>query len=175
MTPATRRALQELSQPSTPVPAALSPEHLATLDAVTRRLLPQNEEDRVDLAAVIDRGLSIGTGDGWRHADLPPDREAYARGLALIDGLARERHSRAFVDLAPAVQDSVLREVSEGRADRGDFAMTQWFGDLLATATEAYMAHPATLKRLGYDGMSFLPGWSSEELAFPPHRKPSTP
>ena len=175
MTTKTRQTLFERSQPSPATPATLSPEQWATLDAITRRLLPQEDTNRVDLAGAIDRGLSTGTGDGWRHADLPPDREAYARGLACVDAFARERHEQAFVDLEPSEQDGVLRDVSEGRADLHDFAMSKWFGDLLATATEAYMAHPATLARIGYDGMAFMPRWSPEELGLRERREPSAP
>lgn len=175
MTTTTRRTLLERSQPSPETPAALSPEQLATLDAITRRLLPQDDTNRVDLAGAIDRALSAGTGDGWRHAELPPDLQAYERGLACIDALAHERHAHAFADLEPAQQDSVLRDVSEGRADGRGFAMAKWFGDLLATATEAYMAHPATLERMGYDGMAFLPRWSPEDFGSPKRREPSAP
>ena len=70
-------------------PVAMTPVQLEVLRAVMRRVIPQPDDCRIDLAARLDAQLGEGLGDGWRFAALPEDRAAYAQALSLLDECAR--------------------------------------------------------------------------------------
>ena len=138
----TREALLERAEPDDAdyAPKALDSDGLATLRAVLARVLPQ---DRIDIAARIDKGLATGKGDGWRFAALAPDAEAYRATLADLSN---------FVTLDPAAQDAVLTTMQAG--ERGA-TMKLWFEDLRGSATMIYASHPSTFARMGYSGIAY--------------------
>ncbi|GAB3135826.1 alpha/beta hydrolase [Marisediminicola antarctica] len=130
-------------------PRALSPGQLATLRALADRLVPQSEARRIDLAARVDADLASGRGDGWRPFGLPDDASAYRLGLDAIaavwaDGVAQ--------------QDALIRRIIAGElitgAPWGGEVFGRWFEDLRTDLTRTWMAHPASLSRIGYDGFA---------------------
>ena len=164
----TRALLLDRARPDDPgyVPSCMSVEQLAVLRAAIDRVLPQPAAARIDLAARIDRLLASGTGDGWRFALLPPDAEAYRAGLGTLEREARKAHGRHFVALDACEQDALLERAAAGAlggtvepaAEPGLLDAPQmrlWFEDLRAEAVKAYVAHPATLARMGYGGIGY--------------------
>ena len=113
-----------------------------TLRAAAARIVPQAGPNPIDLAGFVIATLASGKGNGWRYAVLPADLTAYRQGL---DRLA----AQDFTSLAPEKQDACLRELSRvpGSPD------ARWFEELRGDLTDAYMAHPATLARIGYSGI----------------------
>jgi hypothetical protein len=160
----TRECLMDRATADDPAyePAAMSLSMLATLRAVVARVLPQPDSDPIDLGARIDALLASGTGDGWRFADLPPDGPAYRAALATLDDLSRALHDCAFAALDHARQDAMLALIADGavtpaaRVGLLDAAqMKLWFEDLRSDAVRLFVAHPATLARLGYSGIAY--------------------
>jgi hypothetical protein len=157
----TRRALEARDTAENPayLPMALTPAQMSILRAVIGRVLPQPEEARIDLAASLDTQLHAAQGDGWRFAVLPDDRTAYARGLSTLDAEALGRHGHGFVDLADHLQDGILASADSGDlqapAPLDGAQMQRWFEDLRGDAVKLYMAHPATLARIGYSGIGY--------------------
>ncbi|WKK72322.1 hypothetical protein Q0F99_04855 [Rathayibacter oskolensis] len=138
-----RAGLAELALSDDPdyQPQVLTSAQLTTLRAVADRVVPQDGPP-IDLAARVDAQLAEGTGDGWRNAELPADPVAY--GLAL-DALA------GFESLAD--QDAALRDL--GTSARGALSadqLTAWFEDCRVDLVRQWLAHPATMARVGYDG-----------------------
>ncbi len=127
-----------------PVLAAgfLSSEQERTLRAAAARIVPQTGAHPIDLAGFVIATLASGKGNGWRYAVLPSDLTAYREGL---DQLA----ARGFADLDAEKQDSCLRELSRVPGS----PESRWFEELRGDLTEAYVAHPATLARIGYSGI----------------------
>ncbi len=173
---ATRAALLVRGRSDEPsVPRALDPGAFATLRALIDRVLPQPGAARIDLARRIDAMLADGGGDGWRFAALPPDMEAYRRGLATLDAVACSTDGQGFAALDPAARDLLLQSVAAGSialatgpdpAARLDAAqMRLWFQDVCADVTRLYASHPATMARIGYSGIGYggdqqrLPGF----------------
>jgi len=131
------------------MPRALLPEQLATLRALADRLMPQPETRRIDLAARIDADLASGRGDGWRPSELPDDTSAYRLGLDAI--------ASVWTDGA-ALQDALIRriiagEFTSGAPWSGDM-FRRWFEDVRNDLTRTWLAHPASLARIGYDGFA---------------------
>ena len=153
----TRDALLARTAPADETPAALTSAERDTLRAVMARVLPQPGPALIDLAAAIDRELAEGTGDGWRHARLPPDRLAYSAGLRSLDMLAE---SASFARLDAGRQDKLLHRIAASGADAPEAPldaaqMRLWFEDVRADAVRHYVAHPATLSRIGYSGIGY--------------------
>ncbi|RFA12927.1 hypothetical protein B7R21_08740 [Subtercola boreus] len=139
---------------------ALSLAQLEMLRALADLLVPQTDGRRIDLAARIDADLASGSGDGWRPAGLPDDVSAYRRGLDAI--------ARAWPDSA-ADREHLIRRILEGEpigggggADTGTGTgagtdsdqMKRWFEDLRTDLARTWVAHPATMARLGFDGFA---------------------
>ena len=73
----TRDVLLERAKPDDPAykPVCITEQELAVLRAALDRVLPQGNTGWIDLAARLDKQLGAG-GDGWRFAELPPDKSA---------------------------------------------------------------------------------------------------
>ena len=162
----TREILLERGRPDDPsgTPAALPADAFAVLRAVVDRVVPQPDERRIAIAARIDAMLASGEGDGWRFALLPPDAEAYRIALRTLQKAARAAHGCDFESLDGRHQDGLLERVAEGQlaalgaaADEPSFSAQQmklWFEDLRGDAVKIFVAHPATLARMGYSGIA---------------------
>ena len=169
VTPATRAVLLDrLAASPVAEPRALDAAAFATLRAVCARLIPQPERsDPVDLAGAVDDRLARGEGNGWRYATMPPDAEAYERGLHGIDECARVTRGAAFVDLPGADQDEVLRAVQRGQpagAAWGGLPADRFFEELLAELVESYYSHPVAQEEIGYVGFADAHGWQAVGL-----------
>ena len=161
----TRETLLARARPDDPAyrPVAVTVAQLATLRAVIDRVLPQPAV-AIDLGARIDRLLASGEGDGWRYALLPQDAEAYRSALRTLDEASRASHGRDFAGLDGGGQDDMLERAAAGelgadvpaRHDLLDARQMQlWFEDLRSDAVRLYVAHPATLARMGYGGIAY--------------------
>ncbi len=103
----------------------------------------------IDIAARVDAQLARGEGDGWRNADLPPDPEAYRAGL---DTLA------AVWPTDPVDRESILRAAIDGESTaEGPFDAARlkvWLEDVRNDLVRQWLAHPASMARVGYDGFA---------------------
>ena len=144
---------------------ALGEQALATLRAVCDRLIPQGQgRAPVDLAGRLDAALASGPGDGWRHDDLPPDREAVAVGLRGIEETAAAMFQRAFAELPPEWRDAVLARVQDGSAPGRVWATMppkRFFEELLGQLATLYYAHPAAQEAIGFIGMADAEGFQA--------------
>ena len=149
----TRATLAERAIPDAPGyhPKVLSMQQLGTLRALVDRVIPQHA---IDLAARIDTQLAAGEGDGWRFAGLPGDADAYRAGLDTLDALA----NGAFARLEGEDRDALLHTVEAAdwtaATPLTPEQMILWFEDVRADAVRLWLAHPATMARVGYDGFA---------------------
>ncbi|ACL55459.1 gluconate 2-dehydrogenase subunit 3 family protein [Methylobacterium nodulans] len=129
-----------------------------TLRAICARIVPQppGEPDRIPVAALIDDRLHRGERDGYRDARMPPEDEAWRRGLRALDAEALAAHGLRFHLLDEAAQDALL-----AAASRGELAQAAWggmpcdlfFGQrLVDDCVRAYYAHPAAWSEIGWGG-----------------------
>jgi len=129
-------------------PAVLDLAQLTLLREIADLVVPQ-EGPAIDIAGRVDAQLSRGEGDGWRHADLPVDAEAYRTGL---DQMA------ATWPTDPVERAETFRAAVEGEADAdGPFDAAQlkaWLEDVRNDLVRQWLAHPASMARVGYDGFA---------------------
>jgi len=134
-------------------------EEWPTIRAVCDRIVPQTvaRPRRVPLAAMLDEKLHKNSGDGYRHAALPPMREAWRRALAALDAEAKATHHRRFHDLGPLEQDEILKAVQEGRVRDNrawhDLPPKNFFKNrVLHDLVSLYYAHPTSWNEIGFGG-----------------------
>jgi hypothetical protein len=134
-------------------------EEWPTIRAACDRIVPQTvaRPRRVPLAAMLDEKLHMNSGDGYRHAELPPMREAWRRALAALDAEAKLAHGRRFHDLGPLEQDDALKAVQDGRVRDNrawhDPPPKSFFKNcVLHDLISLYYAHPTSWNEIGYGG-----------------------
>lgn len=169
MTPATREVIQARLEPRPAAePQFFDPQIFQTLRAVCDRLIPQADRaEPVELAAALDERLAGGMCDGWRYASMPPDEDAYVRGLQGLDEDTQARFGADFVALDWAQQDEVLLAVQRGDAQGATWdtlPAERFFEELLAELCECYYSDPLTHEEIGYVGMADAHGWQAIEL-----------
>lgn len=152
-------------------PQALSADQLALLRSLAEHLVPQTGAGHIDIAARVDADLAAGRGDGWRAAGLPVDIVAYRQGLdalaavwphdaagqrAVLERLFEDEVEDAAVDApgdAPS-GDAPPVSMEQLAGELGDAGLTRWFEDVRNDLVRSWLAHPASLARVGYDGFA---------------------
>ncbi|PZF64245.1 hypothetical protein DEJ33_12540 [Curtobacterium sp. MCPF17_047] len=158
----TRAVLAARALPDDPAaqPRALSVAQLATLRAVARVVVPQPDEHQVDLALRVDAQLADGLGDGWRVDGLPADPDAYR---AALDALAPEaavsdEHLAGVLDAVDDGSYSPVGGTTVGGAPVGGVLdagqLRAWFKDAGVDLVKQWLAHPATMAAIDYDGFA---------------------
>lgn len=175
-----------------PTCAFFSAEEFTTLEAVCRRLLPQEDrpaELRIPIAPFIDQRLAQGTGDGYRHENMPWDDAAYHLGIVGIDETSRALYSgAAFIDLDADAQDEVLAAIEDDDPPGETWHQLparRFFRLLMQDVIAVYYAHPAAWNEIGFQGPASPRGhirlalgkrdpWEAEETApLPPELRQS--
>lgn len=129
-----------------------------TLEAVCARLIPQPDRrgSPVPIVPFIDQTLVRDQGIGYRYEGMPGLRTAWRLGIQGIEREARQRHDRAYTELAAEQQDAILRVVQEGAVRGGpwdDLPPQLFFTEiLLRTVVGIYYAHPAAWSETGFGG-----------------------
>ena len=170
----TRQALESrMKPPANYKPTCITPEAFAILERMLGRLLPDDENgapgaNELSLAARLEKQRAEGHGNGWRYAALPPDAEALAEGLRLLDQSAQHRHRRHFVELTEDRADALLHRVQNGEERWEGLDASRWFEEVLADATELFVSHPASMEAMGFDGFADEPnGWPAAGASQP--------
>ena len=118
------------------------------LDAIVARLIPTdaNGPGATEARAVhyIDRALG---------GPLAPSRQAYTSGLAALDRYARSSRGKAFTELAPIDQDSVLIDVETGAATGFTGSSAAFFALVLSHTHQGTFGDPY------YGGNANFVGW----------------
>jgi hypothetical protein len=150
-------------------PRFFSPAEWRTLRAVCDRIMPQpKDRPPVPLPAYVDEKMADGVLDGYRYAQLPPQGEAWRRGLAALDQEAREAHGARFDELLPALQDALLH-----RMQRGELKGEAWGGmpckiffehRVIPDITHAYYSHPIAWNEIGFGGPASPRGYVRMQL-----------
>ena len=140
-----------------PGPRFFTAEEWLTVGAVCARILPQPPgRPAVPLPAYVDAKLHEDRRDGHRRADLPPQRDAWQRGMAALDAEAQTAHRRRFHELAPFDQDTLLAAMQAGELHDpawGEMPPQHFFTErLLADIMPAYYAHPTAWNEIGWGG-----------------------
>jgi hypothetical protein len=156
----TRRVVLARLEPQSSTLAFFDRRRAAIARALTDRLLAQDGEPRVPVVEMIDARLARRDGDGWRHADMPEDPEAWRRSLDGLDADAHREHGREFA----ALDDDAQRELIEGvRVAHhwcgmpGDRVFDVW----VRYCITAFYAHPWAWNEIGFGGPAYPRGYKA--------------
>ena len=138
-------------------PSFFSPSEWETLGAVCERIMPQPKDRApVPLPSYVDQKMAKGELDGYRYAQLPPQGEAWQRGLQALDAEAKKIHETRFHSLAEDQQDSLLRAMQKGTLTGdswGGMPCEMFFEHrVIPDITHAYYAHPTSWNEIGFGG-----------------------
>jgi hypothetical protein len=138
-------------------PRFFTAEEWRTLTAVCARIMPQPpDRPPVPLPAFVDQKITDGLLDGYRFAQMPPQGEAWRRGLAAFEQESRGKHDERFDQLTGPEQDELL-----GRMQKGDLTGPAWGGmpcklffehRVIPDIVHAYYAHPVAWNEIGFSG-----------------------
>jgi Gluconate 2-dehydrogenase subunit 3 len=165
----------------------LSDRQRLTLRAIVDRITPQpTGRPPVNAAAILLDTIGRDGGDGYRHACLPPLRDAWGRGLDAIEVTAQAEHDRAFDTLDGDAQDMLLRAVEAGERKVeiwGDMPPEIFFRwRLVPDVVAAYWSHPSAWSAMGFGGPASPRGyvrlesdrhdpWEAHEIGEPHDRR----
>ena len=146
-------------------PRFFDPKEWAVVQAVAARLVPQpprgpgsrdDNGEEIPVASLVDTKLHENHQDGWRPAELPPQREAWRRGLRALDAEAQAAHNAPFAMLDGEHQDGLLKKMESGGLHDsawGDMPSKLFFSHhLLREIVYAYYAHPTAWSEIGFGG-----------------------
>ena len=138
-------------------PRFLTEHEFATVTALADRITPQpRNRPPIPVASLIDEKLLHDKTDGFRAADMPPEREAWQRGLRALDAEARQAFGEAFCELSVRQQDELIT-----RLHKGDMHDPAWDGmppktflhqRLTRDIVFAYWSHPTAWNEVGWGG-----------------------
>ena len=135
----------------------LEPHLLAVLRVLIDRIVPQPEgRPPGNACAILLDRIGSGEGDGYRHAQMSPMREAWTTGLSAIDAEARSRHGLGFTELDCAQADTLLAAIERGDVN-GELWSDMppqlfWHWRLLPDIISVYYAHPSAWSAMGFGG-----------------------
>ncbi len=153
--PRTLRAAQASTEP-----AVLSPQQWRTVEAITARIIPTDDDPgalEAGCVNFIDKALA------HEDAELRPEYEA---GLLGIDAVSERRFAKRFVDLDPGQQDAILVALESGRADgwpTGEVGPDQFFETVRKHTVWGFLADPR------YGGNRDYVGWKLVGYPGPRH------
>lgn len=163
VTPVTHHILKaRIETKDITVPRFFNAEMFITLQAVSRRLIPQTGEKKVDVAGILDTQLTAGRSHGWRYDAMPPDNKAFIDGLNGINETAMLLFASPFHLLNDELQDMVLRAVKCTMAPGEIWKKIpshRFFEELNAALVEIYYSHPLAHENIGVVAMADAKGW----------------
>jgi hypothetical protein len=138
-------------------PRFFTVEEFATIEAIAARILPQPEtRPKIPVAALVDDRMLSGQSDGYRHAGMPREGEAWRQGLRALDEAAQQAHGAPFRTLDATRQDELLKQMEGGKLANpawGSMSSARFFTQRMARdIVFAYYAHPTSWNEIGFGG-----------------------
>lgn len=171
---ATRKTVRARLAPPPPI-RFFSPEEAKLFEAIINRLLPQEDrtpDRRIPILPEIDKRLFSNTLNGFRFADMPPDRDAYRMGLKAIDEMAHERFRAAFIIVGPYAQDLLLKSLHDENPDPPHpvwkrMPVHRFWALMLQDCVDVYYSHPWAWDEIGFGGPAYPRGYMRLENGLP--------
>jgi len=129
----------------------------ALVGAIADRIVPQpKNRPPIPIAALVDNELCQEKGDGFRHAGMPRQREAWRLGLQALNTEAQQTNGKHFEQLSVTEQNALLACMQRGElkgAVWGEMSAKAFFENRMAhDIVRAYYAHPTAWSEIGWGG-----------------------
>jgi hypothetical protein len=136
----------------------------ACLGAFCDIVTAQDREPRVPVLNMVDAKMFEGKLDGYRHADMPDDRETWRRVAAGLDAAAVQHGvQEGFAFVASDVQHEIVQAFSEGKLHGRVWdelpCAKAWSVVMRAVLSEFY-SHPWAWNEIGFGGPAYPRGYA---------------
>jgi hypothetical protein len=151
--------LSRLTQP--PALRFFTPDEEAVGRPLFDQLLDQRSEPKIPILELVDARLAEAQTDGWHHAELPEDGEAFKRSFAALDEDALDAYGTRFALLAWYDQTDLVQTVQDCDGEwHGMRAGYLW--DLWSRyACTAFYSHPWAWNEIGFGGPAYPRGYKN--------------
>jgi hypothetical protein len=158
----TRRVVRERVE-RVPEFRFFSDAEVVTLEAFCDVVLAQDAEPRIPVLAFVDQKLANGRLDGYRHADLPDDRDTWRLVAQGLDETAREHGAKTFATTPRAWQENIVDRFSAGELAGGVWmqleARRAW-SVVMRSVLAAFYSHPWAWNEIGFGGPAYPRGYA---------------
>jgi hypothetical protein len=135
----------------------------ATLAAFCDVVLAQDADPKVPVLNFVDAKLFDGKLDGFRHADMPDDRQTWRRVAVGLDAAAREHGAEAFAGAAAEVQKQVVEAFSRGELGGevwDELPPAKAFSVVMRGVLSSFYSHPWVWNEIGFGGPAYPRGYA---------------
>jgi hypothetical protein len=159
--PVTRQVVLERIEQIPPIRFFTQAE-AATLGCFCDVVMAQDAEPKIPVLNFVDAKLFAGQLDGFRHADMPDDRETWRRAAVGLDAAARQHGAPDFAGAPDDVQHRVVDAFHQGEL-RGEvwdeLPAKQVFSVLMRAVLSAFYSHPWAWNEIGFGGPAYPRGY----------------
>ncbi|HVY95924.1 MAG TPA: gluconate 2-dehydrogenase subunit 3 family protein [Solirubrobacterales bacterium] len=136
----------------------------ATLGAFCDVVLAQDAPPRIPVLAMVDEKLSEGRGEGYRHADMPPDGQTWREVARMLDAAAAAGDSagaraESFAALELDAQQRIVGRFAGGELEWRIPVAKAW-SVVMRDALSAFYSHPWAWSEIGFGGPAYPRGYA---------------
>jgi hypothetical protein len=129
-----------------------------TLQAFCELVTAQDAEPRIPVLEMVDAKLMAGESDGFRHHDMPEDRQTWRLVAAGLDEVA----GGSFADLDHGDASKLVSRFAAGELDGGVWERlpcAKAWGVVMRGVLSAFYSHPWAWNEIGYGGPAYPRGY----------------
>jgi hypothetical protein len=132
----------------------------ATLGAFCDVVMAQDAEPRIPVLAMVDEKLFEGRAEGYRHADMPPDPQAWRQVARMLDAAAAEQGAESFASAGRETQLRIVERFSQGELDWEGLPVAKAWGLVMRDVLGAFYSHPWAWNEIGFGGPAYPRGFA---------------
>jgi gluconate 2-dehydrogenase subunit 3-like protein len=132
----------------------------ATLGAFCDVVMAQDSEPRIPVLAMVDEKLFEGRGEGYRHAEMPPDPQAWRQVARMLDAAAAEQGAEGFGAAEREAQLRIVERFSQGELDWEGLPVAKAWGLVMRDILNAFYSHPWAWNEIGFGGPAYPRGYA---------------
>jgi hypothetical protein len=132
----------------------------ATLGAFCDTVLAQDREPRVPVLEMVDAKLHERELDGYRHADMPPDPQAWRQVARRLDEEARRLRADDFAAASQGIRDEIVGRFAAGELDWEGMPVDKAWSVVMRMVLAAFYSHPWAWSEIGFGGPAYPRGFA---------------
>jgi Gluconate 2-dehydrogenase subunit 3 len=158
----TRRVVMERVEETPPI-RFFTHEEARTLGTFCDVVMAQDREPKIPVLAMVDAKLFAGQLDGFRHADMPEDRETWRRVAKGLDAAARQHGVGDFAGASDEVQRQVVDAFHKGSLHGeiwDELPPSKAWSVVMRSVLSSFYSHPWAWNEIGFGGPAYPRGYA---------------
>jgi hypothetical protein len=146
-----------------PPPRFFDAAEATTLRAFCDTVTAQDGDPRIPVLELVDAKLHEGKLEGYQHAGMPDDRDAWRLAARGLDETARERGAEGFTAADEELRVEICSAFAAGELSGGAWERLDVQGAwsvLMRDTLEAFYSHPWSWNEIGFAGPAYPRGYS---------------